>query len=91
MAAFDTTTRTKIESVHTASRLMQIIYSAYVQAKAAQSMLVLYTSGSDPVFNAAVNAMLTPTERSELGQMLNQINSLCLDWETNHATVISQG
>lgn len=90
MPAFDSTTRAKIESAHTATRLLQIIYSAYQQAKSAQALLNLYLAGTDPVFNAAVNAMLTAAERSELGQMLVQLNALCTDWETNHPTVIAQ-
>lgn len=91
MANFDSTTRTKIESVHTASRLIQVIYSVYAQAKSAQTLLNLYTSGADPAFNAAVNAMLLASERTEIGQVLSQINALCQDWEANHAALISGG
>lgn len=91
MANFDQTTRDKISSVHQASRIQQIIFSVYAQAKAAQAMLTLYLGGTDPVFNAAINAMLTTGERTELGQMLSQINGLCQDWEANHASVIAEG
>lgn len=89
--AFDDTTRAKIASVHNASRIQQIIYSVYAQAKSAQAMLNLYQAGTDAAFNATINAMLTSAERTELGQMLSQINALVSDWETNHAGVIAQG
>jgi len=91
MANFDATARAKITSVHTASRLIQIIYSVYVQAKNAQALLNLYNSGTDTSFNAAVNAMLLPAERTEIGQVLTQINALVTDLETNHAALISGG
>lgn len=91
MANFDSATRVKIGSVQTASRLIQIVYSVYVQAKSAQTLLNLYTSASDPAFNAAVNAMLSASERTEMGQVLTQINDLCTTWETQHANLISGG
>jgi hypothetical protein len=91
MANFDNTTRAKIESVHTASRMLQIISSVYTQAKSAQGLLTLYSSGSDPVFVAAVNAMLTASERSEVGAMLADLNTLITVWERDHAGVIASG
>lgn len=91
MANFDAASRAKIESVHAASRLIQIIYSVYVQAKSAQTLLNLYTSASDPAFNAAVNAMLAQAERTEVGQVLTAINALVTDLETNHAALIASG
>jgi len=91
MANFDSAARAKIESVHTASRLIQVIYSVYTQAKSAQALLNLYTSATDPAFNAAVNAMLLPAERTEIGQVLTQINALVTDLESNHAALISSG
>jgi hypothetical protein len=91
MANFDSATRSKIASVHTASRLIQIIYSVYTQAKSAQALLQLYTGATDPAFNAAVNAMLVPAERTEIGQVLTQINALVNNLETNHASLIAEG
>lgn len=90
MPAFDSVTRAKIESVHTASRIIQTLYSVYAQAKSAQALLNLYQSG-DPVFVAAVNAMLTTSERSEIGAMLADLNTLCAAWETQHAALIASG
>jgi len=87
MANFDTT-RAKITSVTNAAILVQTIQATYRDAKTAQGLLNLYTAGSDTVFNSAVNALFTSGERSELGQMLTQLNSLISDWEANHAAVL---
>lgn len=90
MANFDAASRAKIESVHTASRLIQIIYSVYTQAKSAQALLSLYQSG-DPVFVAAVNAMLTVSERQEIGALLTDLDTLITVWERDHANLVSSG
>jgi hypothetical protein len=90
MPNFDSATRNKIASVHAASRIIQILYSVYTQAKSAQDLLNLYQSG-DPVFVAAVNAMLNVSERQEIGAMLTDLNTLCTAWETSHAALISSG
>ncbi len=86
--AFDSSTRAKITSVTEAAIVVQTVQETYRQAKAAQSMLQRYTAATDPNFNAAVNAMLSSAERTELGQMLAQINALVTDWEANHPSVL---
>ena len=91
MPAFDSTTRLKIASVHEASRIIQIIASVYIQAKRAQELLQLYTSGTDAPFVAAVNAMMTPAERQEIGAMLSDVNTLVTAWEAQHPGVIASG
>lgn len=91
MANFDAASRAKIDSVHTASRMIQIVYSVYAQAKSAQALIQLYVANTDPTFNAAVNAMLSASERSEIGQVLTQISAFVTDMETNHASLISGG
>jgi hypothetical protein len=91
MPNFDSASRTKIQSVRTASRLIQVIFSVYTQAKDAQSLLTLYTSGTDSSFNAAVNAMLTTGERNEIGAMLTDLNNLITVWERDHPNVITSG
>lgn len=91
MANFDPATRAKIASVYTASRLIQVVYSVYIQAKSATTLIDLYAANTDPVFVAAVNAMLSTQERQELNQALTAIRALVTDLETNHATLISSG
>lgn len=88
MANFDSTTRTKITSATDAAIVVQTIQNTYRAAKNAQTLLNRYTAGTDPTFNAAVNAIFTAGERTELGAMLTQINSLVTDWETNHAAAL---
>lgn len=91
MANFDSASRAKIVSITNASHMIRIVYSAYAQAKNAQGLIDLYTGGTDPVFVAAVNAMTTPAERSELGQVLTALSALVTDLETNHSQLISSG
>lgn len=88
MTNFDPSTRAKLQSVRNAEQLLPTVYATYQLAKTAQGMLQLYQAGTDQVFNAAVNAMLTVAERQELGQMLAQINALVADWEANHPAAI---
>lgn len=91
MANFDAASRTKIESVHTASRMIQIVYSVYAQAKSAQALIQLYVANTDSTFNAAVNAMTTASERTELNAVLTQISAFVTDMENNHANLVSGG
>lgn len=89
MANFDSTTRAKINSATEAAIVVQSIQSTYHAAKQAKAFLDRYTANTDSTFNAAVNAIFTSSERSELGQMLTQLNNLISDWETNHAAVLT--
>jgi hypothetical protein len=89
MANWDNTTA-RLQSARDATNLPQLYRALYSQAKLIQSALALYQAGSDPPFNAAVNALLTSAERTELNVMANQVNALASDWETNHAGAIQQ-
>lgn len=85
--AFDTLTR---QSQYQAISLLDQIRNIYGQCKNAQANLALYQAGTNPSFNAAINTLHPPSERTELNQMLMQINTLIADWETNHASVIGR-
>lgn len=87
MANFDNSA-TKRESVHAANNLLSNIRNMYLIGKDIQALLNRYQAGTDPVFNAAVNALYTASERTELGAMLAQVNALVSDFETNHAGAI---
>lgn len=91
MSNFDAASRSKIESVQTASRLIQVVYSVYTQAKSAQEMLQRFQAGTDPAFNAAINSMLTTSEKTEINAMLTDLNTLCTTWEAQHAALIASG
>lgn len=83
MANFDTTA-TKHAAVQKANTLLPNIQAVYQAMKIVQTSMALYTAGTDATFNAAVNALFSSNERTELGQMLSGINTLVTDWETNH-------
>jgi len=89
--AFDATTKAKIESVRSASRMIQILASVYLQAKSAQALVQLYVGNTDPVFRAVVDQMFTAGEKAELQAMLTDLNSLVTAWEAQHPGVISSG
>lgn len=88
MANFDTY-QAKSDAARKAFNLLAIIRNIYESGKQVQGALALYQAGTDAAFNAAVNAIFTTAERTELGQMLAQINALVTDWENNHAGAIS--
>lgn len=83
MANFDNSAA-KLQSIRDAANLLQLFRALYSQAKLIQTALTLYQANTDPVFNAAVNALFSTSERSELNTMAQQINTLVTDWETNH-------
>ena len=85
--AFETI-RPTIASVGLALGVFDEIRAVYFRAKSAQSRLLLYQAGTDTKFNNAINNIFSPTERTELGQMLTQLTNLINDWETNHLDVI---
>lgn len=44
----------------------------------------LYSAKTDTTFNAAVDAIFTASDRTELGVILGKINALVTDLEANH-------
>lgn len=83
MANFDASTA-KITAVRQAIAILVLIRNIYESSKQVQAALALYQAGTDPTFTAAVNALFSSAERSELGTMAQQINALVQDWEANH-------
>jgi len=78
----------KRQSIREAANFMDNLRSLYTQAKIIQGFLQRYSAASDPAFNAAINAIHTAAERTELAQMGTTINALVIDWETNHRSAI---
>jgi hypothetical protein len=83
MANFDTAAAT-LQSVSQATGLLGGIRALYSQAKQMQTLLALYSAGTDAKFTTAVNTIYIAAERAELSAMLTQVNALVTDWETNH-------
>jgi len=89
MADFDTLNQ-KLAVSRRAANLLAVMQGVYQEMKSLQASLVLYQAGTDPAFNAAVNALYTASERTKIGQMIAGINTLVADWETNHAVALQQ-
>lgn len=78
----------RLQSARDATNLLQLLRATYATAKQVQAALALYQAGTDPTFNAAVNALFTAAERTELGAMGAQLAALVSDWETLHPGAI---
>lgn len=87
MADFSNTTARRA-SVYDAYGLIDRVRSVYAAAKGVQELLTRYQANSDTPFNAAVNTIYNAEQRQELAQMLQQIDVLVTNWETNHTSVI---
>ena len=86
--AFETA-ETKIQAVSRAGNVLGRLRTLYVYGKEIEAALALYQAGSDPAFNAAINALFSSAERAELGVMLGDITTLTTAWETNHAAALN--
>lgn len=84
MANFDTFAA-KSDGARRAFNMLALIRNIYESGKQVQQGLALYQAGTDPAFNASVNALFTAGERTELNAMAQQINALVTDWEASHA------
>lgn len=60
----------------------------YDAGKAMQQLKADYQAGTDTALNAAVNALFSGAERTELGQMGTALDTLLADWSTNHAAAL---
>lgn len=77
-----------LESVKASWQLIFDLRSIYQACKLMQVKLALYQAGTDPAFNATINAIFSVQERQELGNILSDINTMVTDWETNHRAAI---
>lgn len=82
--AFETYDAT-VQSVSKGLDLLNQLRSLYANAKQAQEKLALYQAGTDTKFNNTINNVFTSGERSTLGSMLSNINSLITAWEADPA------
>jgi hypothetical protein len=63
----------------------------YDQSKILIASMTRYQAATDPAFNAAIDALFTPSEKAELAGMLNAVSVLVTDWETNHPLAVHGG
>jgi hypothetical protein len=86
--AFDTAT-TRITAVERAGNTLGQLRTVYTYAQRLRDAKALYLAGTDPVFNAAFEALFTGADRTELATMIDQLTALCItDWEANHPSAI---
>lgn len=90
MANFDLSSA-KRQSVRDANNLLPLIQSGYASAKLISEALALYQSAANPTFNAAVNALHSSSELTELGQIGQLFATLVTALEANHAGALSGG
>ncbi len=81
-------TQTKLNSIHKASALLEQLRTIYRQSKIAQASLLLYQAGTDPLFNATVDEIFAPSERTELNQMFTHLDALETNWTANHLILL---
>jgi hypothetical protein len=84
-----TINKTAITSIYNAAALLDDIAICYNQAKQMQSKLALYQAGTDPNFNAAINAIISPGDRARIAAMLTQSNALITAWEASYSDIIT--
>lgn len=78
-----------IQSFYSAANFLDTLRTTYQQAKAAQAKIALYQSGTDPQFNAAVNAIIPAADRARIAQMRVQIDALIVSWESDYLDIIN--
>lgn len=90
MADFDNI-GSRMQSVRRATNLVGVARSAYEELKTLRTAVQLYQSGADPIFNAAVDKLYTPTEIAKLAAMISSSNTLLTAWENTRMDVLSDG
>jgi len=88
MAVFDQATQDKLDAVRMASGVLDRMRAAYGAARGAQEAVLLYNAGTNPAFNAAMNALYTNAQLVEFGVIGQRFNTLLVDGDANHASLI---
>jgi uncharacterized protein YciW len=78
----------KVTAITKAGAILNLVRAAHDIGTRLQAAVVLYQSNTDPAFNAAFNALFSPTERQELATMIAGLTSVMTDWETNHPAAL---
>lgn len=88
MANFDTS-GVKRQAVHEANNLLELVQAAHGLLRTVEASLAKYQAATDPTFNAAVNALFTTSERTELGVIIGKMKTLADDLTANHAGALA--
>ncbi len=76
-------TDNKRNSARDAANFVDILRAMYQQSKLVQEYLARYQSGTDPVFNAALNSFHDLQERNKLGVAIGLINTMVAGLEAD--------
>lgn len=82
------TYETKQDALQRASLYLHYARQVYAAGTAMQQLKADYQGGADPALVAAVNALFSAGERSELNTMQTPLDALLIDWTTNHADAL---
>lgn len=87
--AWDTFT-TRADAADRVRNLLGTVRTIHVAAQQLRDARALYLAGTDPVFNAVFDQLIsTSGDRAELSAMIAQLTGLCItDWEANHPSVL---
>ena len=81
--------QTKIRAVNRAGNVLGLLRTIYAHMDELSSMLATYQAGTDPALNAAMNAVYSAAERTEIGTMIAELNTLKAAWEAAHPWITS--
>lgn len=84
-----TQVRDDIDSMSKAAQILPFLQDIYARAQRAQDAITLYMAGTDTTFNEAVEDIFDAGERTELSQMIGDLNTLVTEWDTNHSVILA--
>lgn len=78
-----------ILSFYDAANFIDMLRGTYQQAKTANAKISLYQAGTDPSFNAAINAIIPPVDRQRIATMKTHLETLLAAWEGTYDDIIN--
>ena len=78
-----------IQSFYGAANFIDALRTTYQQAKVARNKIALYQAGTDPSFNAAINAIIPAADRTRIAAMKTQLDALLAAWEGTYDDIIN--
>lgn len=86
-----TTVVARMDSYGNAASLLPKLQQIYRQAQEVDDAITLYQAGTDSHFNTAINSIFSTAERTELGAMLENLQTLTSAWAAQHSTLLGAG
>lgn len=85
-----TTIRTKLNKYGEAASILPQMQTLYHQSQSILALMARYQSGTDSVFNEAVDLMFTVQDRQKLGQMMMALQTLKSSWESTAGAILTE-